>query len=289
MNTSAAQRGRAADDLSAGEFSYTRKDFEQIARMLYDETGIHLPAGKATLVYSRMAKRLRALQIENFREYCELVSSNEEERAAMVAALTTNVTRFFRENHHFEHFREKVLKPRLPELRARKRLRVWSAGCSSGQEPYSLALTILSVLPDARSFDIRILATDINPHVLETGRRGYYSAEELADVPAELRNTWMERAEGGYLLDDAVRGLVSFRELNLMGGWPMKGPFDVIFCRNVVIYFDEPTQNRIWNRMLPLLAPGGMLYIGHSERVIGPALRQLNLEATTSYRKAEKP
>lgn len=289
MTASAALRGRATDDLSAGEFPYTRKDFEQIARMLYDETGISLPASKATLVYSRMAKRLRALQLESFRDYCEVLNANEEERAAMFSALTTNVTRFFRENHHFEHLREKVLKPQLPELRAKKRFRVWSAGCSSGQEPYSVALSMLSVLPDARSFNVRILATDVNPHVLETGRRGAYSSEDMADVPHDLRNTWMERSEGGYMLDDAVRGLVSFRELNLMGGWPMKGPFDVIFCRNVVIYFDEPTQNRIWNRMLPLLAPGGMLYIGHSERVIGPATRQLNLEATTSYRKVAKP
>ncbi len=287
---SALPRSRAPREgfVEGGEFAFAPEDFQRIARILYDESGIHLPPTKATLVYSRIAKRLRALGLESFRDYCALVDgdSGGPERMAMIAALTTNVTRFFREDHHFRHLKEKFLPELLPGVRKGKRLRIWSAGCSSGQEPYSIALTILSVLPDARSFDVRILATDINPHVLETGRKGLYGADDVSDVPADLRSTWMERAEGNsYLLDDAVRGLVSFRELNLQGQWPMRGPFDAIFCRNVVIYFDEATQSRIWTRMMSLLAPGGMLYIGHSERVVGPALASLSLEGTTSYRK----
>jgi chemotaxis protein methyltransferase CheR len=277
-----------------GEFAYTDDDFRNIARLLYDETGIHLPPSKATLVYSRIAKRLRALGLENFRDYCALVgeAAGADEKAHMLSALTTNVTRFFREPHHFEHLKTKLLPPLLDAARRGQRLRIWSAGCSSGQEPYSIALTILSLLPDARSYNIRILATDINPHVVATGRKAIYPAEEVEEVPAELRRTWMDevRKEGErvFQLDDAARSLVSFRELNLMGNWPMKGAFNAIFCRNVVIYFDEQTQMRVWNRMMPLLEPGGYLYIGHSERLIGPAQAQLRIDGTTCYRKARE-
>jgi chemotaxis protein methyltransferase CheR len=282
----------AAFKAGPGEFAYGPEDFATIARILHDETGIHLPPSKATLVYSRIAKRLRALRLESFREYCALVgeAGGSDERNHMLAALTTNVTRFFREPHHFEHLKSKLLPPLIHRARAGHKLRIWSAGCSSGQEPYSIALTLLSLLPDARSYDIRILATDINPHVLATGRKGLYPAEEVSDVPADLRKTWIDElrqdGDGVCQLDDAVRGLVTFRELNLMGTWPMKGPFDAIFCRNVVIYFDESTQMRIWGRMVPLLAPRGCLYIGHSERLIGPAQAQLRIEGTTTYRKA---
>lgn len=280
----------AALQTGSSEFSYTQDDFAAIARILYDETGIHLPPGKSTLVYSRIAKRLRALQLESFRDYCTLVSGSAgaEERNQMLTALTTNVTRFFREPHHFEHLKTKLLPPLLAAARAGQKIRIWSAGCSSGQEPYSIALTLLSLLPDARAHDIRILATDLNPHVIATGRKGLYPAAEVADVPAELRHTWMDEVrrdgESFYQLDDAVRGLVTFRELNLMGNWPMKGPFNAIFCRNVVIYFDEPTQIRMWGRMVPLLAPQACLYIGHSERLAGPAQMRLRLEGTTTYR-----
>lgn len=206
----------------------------------------------------------------------------------MIAALTTNVTRFFREPHHFTHLKAKLLPPLLTEARRGGRVRIWSAGCSSGQEPYSIALTILSLMPDARAFDIRILATDINPRVLEAGRAGIYEKDELGDLPADLRRSWMEPADaagGTWRFDDAVRSLVTFRPLNLMGAWPMRGTFNAIFCRNVVIYFEEETQMRIWDRMMPLLMPEGCLYIGHSERVTGPALTLVSLEGTTTYRK----
>lgn len=276
--------------VASSEFAFTQQDFDQIARTLYDETGITLEKSKANLVYSRLTKRLRALGIENFRDYCALVSgSDTAELARMCAALTTNVTRFFRENHHFEHLKTKVLPGLITAARAGKKIRIWSAGCSSGEEPYSIALTILSVLPEARSYDIRILATDINPHVIATGKAGVYPESEMGDVDPALRSKWMERVivNGArhYKLDDAARGLVTFRPLNLMGAWPMSGPFQVMFCRNVVIYFDAPTQARIWSRMLPLLDQNGVLYIGHSERVTGAAVVQTLAEGTTTYRK----
>ena len=279
--------------VASSEFAFTQQDFDLIARTLYDETGITLDNSKATLVYSRLTKRLRVLGIESFRDYCSLVSdSGNEEHARMCAALTTNVTRFFRENHHFEHLKTKVLPGLISAARAGKKIRIWSAGCSSGEEPYSIALTILSILPAAREYDIRILATDINPHVIATGKAGLYPESEMSDVDSALRSKWMERVivKGvkHYQLDNDVRSLISFRPLNLMGAWPMSGPFQVMFCRNVVIYFDAPTQARIWSRMLPLLDTNGVLYIGHSERVTGTALAQTQADGTTTYRKIIK-
>jgi len=274
--------------LAAGEFGFDRSDFAFIATTLHEEAGIHLPASKANLVYSRLAKRLRALGLESFRDYCSLVGSAEgaPERAQMIAALTTNVTRFFREPHHFDHLRTRLLEPLAKDIRGGRRLRIWSAGCSSGQEPYSIALTLLSLIPDARAYDARILATDINPLVLDAARRATYPAEELTSVPAELRRSWMEPAGAGAMrLDDGPRGLVTFRQLNLIGAWPMRGPFDAVFCRNVVIYFDEKTQMRLLNRISGLIRPGGCLYLGHSERMVGPAEALFRLDGTTAYRK----
>lgn len=274
--------------LAAGEFGFEETDFAFIASTLYEDAGIHLPASKANLVYSRLAKRLRALGLENFRDYCALVGSEDgvTERAQMIAALTTNVTRFFREPHHFDHLRAKVIEPNVKDIRAGKRLRIWSAGCSSGQEPYSIALTLLGLLPDARGYDARILATDINTHVLETARRGVYPVEELTSVPIELRRSWMEPAGNGAMrLDDGPRGLVTYRQLNLVGTWPMRGPFDAVFCRNVAIYFDERTQVRLLNRIASLVRPGGYLYLGHSERLIGPAETLFKIDGTTVYKK----
>ena len=274
----------------AGEFDFTAKDFQFIAKTLHDETGIALQESKSMLVYSRLAKRLRHLGLENFHDYCALISeSGNAELPEMCAALTTNVTRFFRESHHFDHLREKVLPPLLAAARSGKKVRIWSAGCSSGEEPYSIALTILQLLPDARAYDIRILATDINTQVLETGRLGRYREQDMDDVAPALRNSWTERvihnAVPHLQLDDAVMNLVSFKQLNLNENWPFRGPFQVIFCRNVVIYFDEATQSRLWGRMMTLLDPNGVLYIGHSERVSGVAITQTNCEATTTYRK----
>jgi chemotaxis protein methyltransferase CheR len=195
-----------------------------------------------------------------------------DERGRMLNALTTNLTRFYREPHHFDHLREKVLIPMVDKLRAGGRLRIWSAGCSSGQEPFSIALTILGLIPEAAELDVRILATDIDSNMIAHGRAGVYSDDLLEPVPPALRTKWMERDPNDrsqWRFSEAARSLVAFKELNLMSQWPVKGPFDAIFCRNVVIYFDEPTQEKIWNRFNPLLTPGGRLYIGHSERLGG--------------------
>lgn len=288
--TPALQRSsaRSAEVLVTGEFAFSAADFRAIAEIAKAEAGIDLPESKATLVYSRLAKRLRSLGLATFAEYCNRVHSDEQERGSMIAALTTNVTRFFREPHHFEYLKKNILEPRAVEIRKGGRLRLWSSACSTGQEPYSMALTVLSVFPDAAELDIRILATDLNPNVVAHGKRGQYRREELAEVPQSMRAKWLEAVPGDsdcMRVVEAARSLIAFRELNLMGNWPFKGPFDAIFCRNVAIYFDHDTQGMIWKRLSNLLADNGDLYIGHSERVSGSALKVLTADGVTSYRK----
>jgi chemotaxis protein methyltransferase CheR len=276
--------------LVEGEFAFTLGDFRAIAAMLHGDAGIALPESKATLVYSRLAKRLRVLGIESFRDYCVLIASEEgaDERVRMLAALTTNVTRFFREPHHFEHLKTSVLPPLIAKAKAGEKVRLWSAACSSGQEPYSMALTLLSILPDAGRYDIRILASDIDPNMVAEGAAGVYGEAALEPVPAPLRERWFtpvtgHRSEKLWGASEELRDLVAFRELNLIGEWPMKGKFQAIFCRNVVIYFNDDTQSKVWSRFTPLLEPGGVLYIGHSERVIGPAASVLQPAGITTY------
>ena len=274
--------------LVPGEFLLTAEDFRQIASMLHTETGIHLTEAKVALVYSRLAKRLRALGLENFRDYCTLVTGADglDERQQMICALTTNVTKFFREPHHFEHLKTQVLPPLLDAAKRGGRVRIWSAACSDGQEPYSIAVTILSLMPDAYNHDIKVLATDIDTKMLAKGREGVYDANAVSQVPTELRNRYFVKTEGRMFgATDEVRSLISFKELNLIGQWPLKGPFNAIFCRNVVIYFEEQTQAKIWSRFLPLIAPKGFLYIGHSERITGPATANFGNAGITTYQK----
>jgi len=280
----ASSRATAARPLVEGEFAFTGEDFARVAALLREDSGIHLPDSKATLVYSRLAKRLRILGLKSFDEYCKLVASTAgaDERRAMMAALTTNVTRFFREPHHFDHLRDKTLPTLLDEARSGGRVRIWSAGCSSGEEPYSLALTLLAALPEVGDLDVRILATDIDPVIIKRARAGVYDKEAVAPIPPAMRSRWLERAEDDrWGMGPAVRKLVSFNELNLMGAWPMKGRFQAIFCRNVAIYFDDPTQERLWGRFADALVPRGRLYIGHSERV---SIARFEPDGLTTYR-----
>ena len=276
-----------------GEYVLRHADFARIAALLHAEAGIYLPESKATLVYSRLGKRLRALGLESFRDYCALIdgAGGADERQLMLAALTTNVTRFFREPHHFEHLKTKVLPPLLKRAERGGRVRIWSAACSKGHEPYSIGMTILSLLPQAASLDVKILATDIDINVLAHARAGLFDDDTRKDVPRAYFERWCKPApakgeKGSWEVGSDLRGLIAFRELNLIGAWPMKGKFDAIFCRNVVIYFDEPTQEKIWNRFVAYLEPDGHLYIGHSERVTGRAVTFFVPDGVTTYKKA---
>lgn len=280
----AAARQRPSEIASPGEYVFTWKDFAEIAELLYEISGIHMVEAKASLMYSRLAKRVRALRLPDFAAYCALVrnESEIEERSAMLSALTTNVTRFYREPHHFDHLRSTVM-PKLSEVaRHGGRVRLWSAGCSAGHEPYSMAMTVLEALPEAASLDVRILASDIDPKIVERAAACRYSDDDVEPIPAAVRSRYVRRAEGGWTVSDEARGLISFRTLNLLGNWPMRGRFDVIFCRNVAIYFDDQTQSRLFQRFSEQLTDGGQLYIGHSERASNPDLRP---DGLTAYRR----
>jgi chemotaxis protein methyltransferase CheR len=280
--------GASAPIVENAEFAFTAKDLDAIVNIMMAETGISLNNAKANLIYSRLAKHVRRLGLRSFEQYCALVQSpdGEHERHEMITALTTNVTRFFREPHHFEHMREKMLPGLIARAKAGERIRMWSSAASTGQEAYSMALSLLAVLPDAPRYDIRILATDIDTHVLKTAAAGCYDEALLDPVPANLRNSWFSPAGKGQLqANDALRGLISFKRLNLIGQWPMRAKFQIVFCRNVVIYFEMTTQEAIWTNMMPLLEEGGTLYIGHSERITGPAEQCLRNDGITIYRK----
>ncbi len=281
---------QARAPLIPGEFKMTDRDFREIAAMLHADAGIYLHESKSTLVYSRLVKRLRKLNLDSFHDYCALVGAPQgaDERLEMLSALTTNVTRFFREPHHFDHLRTHVLPSLLDTARRGGRARIWSAACSSGQEPYSIALTLLSLEPGAAALDVKILATDIDPRIVAEARRGVYVDAALTDIPPALRKRYFACAPGGdrqqWEVADELRRLVSFRTLNLNADWPMQGKFSAIFCRNVVIYFDEPTQQAVWSKFASKLEPAGWLYIGHSERVTGPAASQFASDGVTAYR-----
>lgn len=286
----ALARADAGDPMIPGEFTLSRDDFRRISEMIYADAGIALNESKAALVYARLAKRMRALSLQAFRDYCDLVEdpAGAHERQEMLTSLTTNVTKFFREPHHFEHLKTHILTPAL-QNGARGRLRLWSAACSTGQEPYSIAFTLLSVWPEAANHDVRILATDIDSKVLATAEAGVYSNKQLEDLSAEHRRRFFEPAgseRDAFRVVAPVRKLITFRPLNLLQSWPMKGQFQAIFCRNVVIYFDEPTQQGVWEKFVPLLTPDGALYIGHSERVTGAAASQVRNEGVSTYRRA---
>jgi chemotaxis protein methyltransferase CheR len=282
--TARARRVTSEPVLVPGEFVFTASDFRRVADLLYQVSGIHLIEAKASLVYSRLAKRVRILGLPDFAAYCDLLAGDqgEGERMTMLSALTTNVTRFFREPHHFEHLTANVLPGLIAAARSGGRVRLWSAGCSAGHEPYTMAMTLLEAMPDAAKHDVRILATDIDPVVVDRARAGRYGSEDVEPISAGLKDRYLTRAGTEWTIRPEVAGLISFGTLNLLAPWPMKGAFDVIFCRNVAIYFDDETQGRVFSRFAAALKPQGRLYIGHSERASVPALES---DGLTVYRR----
>jgi chemotaxis protein methyltransferase CheR len=268
------------------EFAFSDQDFRFLADLANRKTGIVLTDAKRDMVYSRISRRLRALGMTNFRQYCELVQgpNGDSEMGNLVNAITTNLTHFFREKHHFEHLQKELLEP-LRESSG-KRLRIWSAGCSSGMEPYSIAMTIRSVFAKS-GIDAKILATDIDTNMLDRGKGGEYPIEEYDNIPPAYRGgiTKGQLSDTMQMPDD-LKQLITFNHLNLLEGWPMRGPFDAIFCRNVVIYFDKATQTRLFNRMADLLSPSGWLYIGHSEN-LNKVTDRFEPAGRTIYRRAQ--
>ena len=268
---------------------FDEADFRAISEIAHAEAGIVLPPGKAMLVYSRLSPLVRDSGCTTFSAYVLRIRENAAERQRAICALTTNHTFFYRESHHFEHFASQVRPEYLARLQSGGKIRLWSAGCSSGEETWSLLMTFLGEDAGAGNAiarrDVRLLASDIATHALAKARAATYRTEDLKPVPEGLRRAWTRAKGEETTIDPVVQQIARFRSLNLLGDWPMQGQFDTIFCRNVMIYFDTPTKERLVARFAEKLAPGGWLYIGHSERVTGPALDVLSTMGPTIYRK----
>jgi chemotaxis protein methyltransferase CheR len=272
------------------EFEFTDTEFKRLREIVHARTGIALSEAKRELVYGRLARRLRKLKLSSFAQYCELVEGVDSgELQELTNAITTNLTSFFRENYHFEQLAAEALPQVAAKRSATRRMRLWSAGCSTGEEPYSLAIVLREAMARMPNWDIKLLATDIDSKVVATAAEGVYAEDRFKGIPAERIRNWFPPAVGRPTFcaaTDALKALITFKQLNLLDPWPMKGPFDIIFCRNVVIYFDKETQRGLFDRMADLQEPGGWLFIGHSENLLN-VTRRYKLVGRTVYRRVE--
>jgi len=270
------------------EFSLGDDEFRFLASLIYDRTGIVVGDNKRNLVYSRLARRIRLLKLSSFRDYCDLLESSagEDELPETINAVTTNLTKFFREDHHFDHLRKDVVPKLFSAGRRKSKIRLWSAGCSSGQEPFSIAMTLADSVPDLASWDAKILATDLDSNMIARLATGEYAAREIETIPPATRKKYLtgKKGDASQTFSNELRRLITFKQLNLLHQWPMKGPFDIIFFRNVVIYFDVETQRDILGRMWSMLADDGYLYVGHSEN-LSRVTDRFSLVGRTIYRK----
>lgn len=270
------------DHLSPGQF-------RRIARLAKDEAGLLLVESKAAMVAARLAKRVRALNLPGLSAYFDLLASPQgaQEIPRLVAVLTTHVSHFFREPHHFDMLSETIVPALRHQAEAGAPIRVWSAGCAAGQELYSIAMTLLAAFPECRAHDIRLLGTDIVAEVIATAAAGAYSEAQLKGLSAIRRGAYLTKAPNDALfrIRPEITQMTTFRRLNLIGDWPMQHKFDVIFCRNVVIYFDTQTQTTLWRRFHDVLKPGGWLFLGHSERIQNASLFNFRACGVTAYRK----
>jgi chemotaxis protein methyltransferase CheR len=271
------------------------RQFEKISRLVYQISGIDLHEGKEELVKARLLKRLRHLRISDFDRYLKYLANDKSgvEIGAMVDVLTTNKTNFFRESEHLDFLRDEII-PKLDK----DQLRIWSAGCSSGEEPYSIAIVLCESIPDVDYRDMKILATDISDRMMEQARQGLYNEESLKPMRPYLKSKYFKKVETGvgqkYRVIPRLQSMVRFAKLNLMDEWPMRGLFDAIFCRNVMIYFDKSTQETLVGRFWSVLREGGYLFVGHSEsltflthdyRYLKPAVYQKVKTSTSAQKK----
>ncbi len=255
----------------AREFNFSEKDFEQLRELVYRHTGIRMADNRRDLIYGRLSRRLRALGLTSFSDYCRYIEEGDdpEELEAFRNAVTTNLTAFFRESHHFDYLANELLPQLSRQKRVERRLRIWSAGCSSGEEPYTIAMVLHEALPDVHGWDARILATDLDSAILQKAREGVYDIQAIQRALGPRLKRWFLRGTGPFKgkarVKKELRELIDFQKMNLMEPWPWKEPFDAIFCRNVLIYFDKPTQQKLFDRFASFLPLQGHLFIGHSE------------------------
>lgn len=266
------------------------EDFDFVCKYVYTKSGIVLSDGKREMVYRRFTRIIRDRHLDSFTDYCKLLKSDsEQEERYFINALTTNLTSFFREEHHFDYLTKHEL-PRLIKQKS-KRLRIWCSASSTGEEPYSIAMTVRDSMQSLlNSWDVKILATDIDSNVLNTGMQGIYEYKGVEDIPEHLIKKYFSRGTGvnrsKVRVSPNLQDLITFKELNLMNQWPMKGPFDVIFCRNVLIYFDKETQLELFKKFHKLLAPNGLLILGHSEN-LGTFQKHFENVGRTIFRKLD--
>jgi chemotaxis protein methyltransferase CheR len=286
MNQAASM---TANTLGMIDFVLTDADFQRICALVHQHTGIALSDAKRQMVYGRLARRLRALKLSSFAHYVDLLESGDAaELQEFSNAITTNLTSFFRESHHFDYLAQHVLPEVVERRNTGGRLRIWSCACSTGEEPYSIAMVLREHQRQLSGIDARILATDLDSNVLATGAAGVYGAERLQSLsPARTAEFFVEGSgarQGKARVSASLRQLITFKQLNLMHEWPMRGPFDAIFCRNVVIYFDLDTKRSLFERMARLQPPGAILFLGHSESMYRLS-EQYELIGRTIYRR----
>ncbi|UJP05030.1 MAG: chemotaxis protein CheR [Nitrosomonas sp.] len=269
------------------EYSFTRTDFERVRKLIYKHAGISLSTGKQNMVYSRLARRLRATGLDSFNEYLNYLEyGGPEEWEAFTNALTTNLTAFFREQHHFP-----ILERHVEQRKNLGKIQLWCSASSTGEEPYSMAMTMVQVF-NTYTPPVHILATDLDTNVLAKAQMGIYSMDRLEKLPRDKLKQFFLKGKGmqaGFArVRPELRNMITFRQLNLLDEvWPIRGPFDAIFCRNVMIYFDKDTQYRILKKFVPLLTPDGLLFAGHSES-FQHAVDLFKLREKTVYEPANK-
>lgn len=269
---SAAEGGDKTSPLAAGrEFSFSSQDFERVRKLIYQHAGISLSPVKQDMVYSRLARRLRATGAKSFVEYLDALESHGgDEWERFINSLTTNLTSFFREPHHFPIFAE-----HLKHLGTSRPIKIWCSAASTGEEPYSIAMTVLETFGD-RASHVSIFASDLDTNVLATAQKGVYPIERVEKIPTERLKRFFLKGTGsqdGYVaVRPELKRLIEFQRVNLLeANWPVRGPLDVIFCRNVMIYFDKPTQYKILSRFAPMMQTDGLMFAGHSESFLHAA------------------
>ncbi|MCS5712007.1 CheR family methyltransferase [Candidatus Berkiella aquae] len=283
-------------NLNENEFQFSDKNFQYLKQKVFQLTGINLSDSKTALVYSRISRLLRQNHFNDFDEYCNYLEQHEPKaEREFINAITTNFTSFMREEHHFEYLQEVLLPEIIERNRLKKRIRIWSAGCSTGEEPYSISFVVNDVLKDIQDWDVKILATDIDSDALLTAENGLYKDKDVEQISASYLKRkaryfdLYDSQTKTYSINNQFRKIIYFKYFNLMckEGWPMQGPFDIIFCRNVMIYFDRFSQNQIINTFCNLLAVKGYLILGHSESVPSSIQNKLKYVDRTIYQRVQ--
>lgn len=271
------------------EFKFTDKDFSFIRKLIGESTGIVLAEAKRQMVYGRLARRLRELGLKDFKSYCDLIKNGDsDEVTKFTNAITTNLTSFFREKHHFDHLSNILLPELLTRNQHTGQIRIWSAGCSTGEEPYSIAMVVQEFFATHPNWDIKILATDLDTNVLSTARAGIYNLEKINGISEKRKKRWLRRSKSDssdkVKVSCELQEMISFKQLNLLEEWPFHGPFDLIFCRNVIIYFSKDTQRVLVERYSEKMVDQGSLFLGHSESLF-KVTNKFALQGQSMYKK----